>query len=502
MKIYLVIGAFGDGGITTAMFNRAAMFNDAGHDCTILHLDYKPDFEAYVSGLHAYGRLRADIPVLSPYLELRKAATRSNSILRSDAIAVHQAGSMGEGVVQYYSPDLRLVKTAIFDSELRLRTLDTHAAREGEFSRAEFARSGWKERESMHKGGILLEEQYFTPDGDTYLISSIDPNTRAQKLVQTYVDRKKGYRSFKSNTTWHTAWFEQLAETYTGKSVFVCDGPGSAAKVINMRDGVAGKVVVLHNMHFEGPEFIPGRPFRASSSFLNRIDSFDALVILTEDQGHDVALDIGNKTKISVIPNSVQVHSKLTVRREPLRVSIFGKLIARKGMDDAIRAFELVLKKLPNATLNIFGMGPQRNALQKLSDSLGISRNVIFHGYTNAANEEMAKASVVAFPSKSEAWGLAIAESMLNETPVVAFNCKYGPSDIIEDGVDGYLVPLGDVVGLAERLIHLLESPDQAQRMGEAGRKKVEALYTREPLMERWEKMFARLFKDVNSRQA
>ena len=497
MKIYLVIGAFGDGGITTAMFNRAAMFNDAGHDCTILHLDYKPDFETYISDLHAHGRLRSDIPVLNPFVELMKTATRGGPTLRTEAVAAYRAGPVGEGAVQYFAPDHRLLKTAIFDSELRLRTLVTYAAKEDDFSRAEFAISGWKERESIHKDGVLLNERYFTPDGETYLIRSMHAKTGAQKLIQTCTAQMKGYKSFKNNTAWHTAWFEQLAESHQGKSVFICDGPGSAAKVINMRDGVAGKIVVLHNIHFDGLEFKPGQPFRESSSFLKRIDSFDALVVLTEDQGRDVALDIGDKDKIFIIPNAVQALPAPTVRREPLRVSTFGKLIARKGTDDAIRAFELVLKRLPSATLNIFGMGPQRKALQKLSDSLGISQSVKFHGYTHAANVEMARASVVAFPSKAEAWGLTIAESMLLETPVVAYDCKYGPSDIVEDSVDGYLVPLGDVAGLAERLIHVLEHPAQAQKMGEAGRKKIEALYTREPLMKRWEQMFAAILREI-----
>ena len=177
---------------------------------------------------------------------------------------------------------------------------------------------------------------------------------------------------------------------------------------------MAGKAVVLHNIHFSGPEFKPGQPFRDSSAFLKRINSFDALVVLTEEQASDVALDVGNRDKMFVIANSVQASPVPDVAREPLRVSTFGKpRIGPKGTDNAIRAFELVLKQLPDATLNIFGMGSQRDALSNLAASLGIAHRVKLHGYTYEPDVEMAKASAVAFPSKVEAWGFTIAEALL-----------------------------------------------------------------------------------------
>jgi len=489
MNIYLVIGAFGDGGITTAMFNRAAMFNDAGHDCTILHLDYRPDFETYIADLRKHGRLREDITVRNPYTDLMKAATTSTAVLRHDAASAYRSGPMGEGIVRYSTADDRPLKKATFDSESRLRALDTYTDIEGNFSHAEYSALGWKERETKHSGGTAVEEEYFTPDGKTYLIRQMDPDTGAQAAVQPLAPGQTGL--FKNNTAWHTAWFEQLADAEDEKPVFICDGPGSATKVINIKAGVAGKAIVLHNIHFSGPEFKPGQPFRDSSSFLKRINSFDALVVLTEEQAADVAVDIGNRDKMFVIPNSLQVCPVPDVARSPQRVSTFGKLIGPKGTDNAIRAFELVLKRLPDATLNIFGLGSQRDALSNLAASLGIAHRVKLHGYTHEPNVEMAKASAVVFPSKAEAWGFTIAESFLNETPVVAFECKYGPGDLIEDGTDGYLVPPGDVAMLADRLVQILENPDQARAMGGAGRKKIEATYTGAPLVERWEKMFA-----------
>jgi len=489
MNIYLVIGAFGDGGITTAMFNRAAMFNDAGHDCTILHLDYRPDFDAYIADLRKHGRLRADIAIKNPYTELMKAATTSTAVVRHDAATAYRSGPMGEGIVRYSTADDRPLKKATFDSESRLRALDTYTDVEGDYSHAEYSTAGWKELESTFTGGTVTEEHYFTPDGKTYLIRQMDPGTGAQAAIQPFGPGQKAL--YKNNTAWHTAWFEQLAATHDEKPVFICDGPGSAAKVINIKPGVAGKAIALHNVHFSGTEFKPGQPFRESSSFLKRINNFDALVVLTDEQAEDVALDIGNRDKMFVIPNSLQASPVPDVTRDPLRISTFGKLISPKGTDNAIRAFQLVLKKLPDATLNIFGMGSQRDTLANLAASLGIAHRVTLHGYTHEPSVEMAKASAVVFPSKAEAWGFTIAESLLNETPVVAFECKYGPGDLIEDGTDGYLVPPGDIAAMADRLVHILENPAQARTMGASGRQKIEATYTGGPLMERWEKMFA-----------
>jgi glycosyltransferase involved in cell wall biosynthesis len=479
------------------MFNRAAMFNDAGHDCTITHLDYKPDFDGYIADLRKHGRLREDVKVKNPFTELMELATTSAAVIRPDAASAYRSGPMGEGIIRYSTADDRLLKKATFDSESRLRALDTYAEVEGDYSHAEYSAAGWKERESTYTGGTLAEEHYFTPDGKTYLIRQVDPGTGAQAAIQTFGADGGGSRMYKTNTAWHTAWFEQLAAEHDEKPVFICDGPGSAAKVINIKPGVAGKAVALHNVHFSGPEFKPGQPFREASTFLKRINSFDALVVLTDEQAADVATDIGNRDKMFVIPNSLQVGPVPDVAREPLRISTFGKLIGPKGTDNAIRAFQLVHKKLPDATLNIFGAGSQWGALSNLAAALGVAHRVTLHGYTHEPNVEMAKASAVVFPSKAEAWGFTIAESFLNETPVVAFECKYGPGDLIEDGADGYLVPPGDVAAMADRLIHVLENPDQARAMGAAGREKIVSTYTGEPLMKRWEEMFESLRSPV-----
>ena len=215
MKIYLVIGAFGDGGITTAMFNRAAMFNDAGHDCVILHLDYKPDFDAYIADLRKHGRLRQDITVQNPYTELMKAATTSAAVLRHDAASAYRSGPMGEGIVRYYTADDRLLKKATFDSESRLRVLDTYAGVEGTFLYFEYSAAGWKEREARHEAGTLVEEHYFTPDGKTCLIRQMDRDTGAQAAIQSFGADGGGSQMYKNNTAWHTAWFEQLQHRRT-----------------------------------------------------------------------------------------------------------------------------------------------------------------------------------------------------------------------------------------------------------------------------------------------
>lgn len=489
MKIYLVIGAFGDGGITTAMFNRAAMLKDAGHDCRIVYLDYMTDFDDFLAELHKIGRLRSDIEVLNPFRELAKEAQTSQVVI-DPAVTRMSPGGDDVRSARLYNADDRLVGKATFDEYQQLRAMNVYGDDPNRVVRTEFSRHGWKEREITFIGGKPAEESYFAADGARFLERSLNPETGAQERVMTFKG-PNGYPTiFRNNTGWHTSWLADLASGHAEKSIFICDGPGSVTKVINIPDDAAARVAVLHNNHYAEWPFAQGSTIRANSTFLKRLGELDALIVLTQEQATDVVVDFGHADKIFVLPNSVPANAVPKVEREPLRVSTFGKLVGPKRTEDAIRAFEIVLRSFPDATLNIYGMGPQRAALQKLIDSLGIGSHVTIHGYTNQAAVEMARSQVVIFPSKNEALPFVISESMLSETPVVAYKCKYGPRDLIADGLDGLLVGEGDVEGLAEGVCQILGDPQRAREMGSAGRAKILSRYTPEPMLEKWEGLF------------
>ena len=146
-----------------------------------------------------------------------------------------------------------------------------------------------------------------------------------------------------------------------------------------------------------------------------------------------------------------------------------GRLKKYKGVHLVIRSFAEM--NAPNATLEIAGAGDYRPELEKLAHSLDLGQRVRFLGRISEA-EKLAllrRAWALVFASPKEGWGITNLEAAACATPVVASNSP-GIRESVRDGQTGFLVPHGDVRGMAAAMRRLAESRDLVDRLGFAAR--------------------------------
>lgn len=159
-----------------------------------------------------------------------------------------------------------------------------------------------------------------------------------------------------------------------------------------------------------------------------------------------------------------------------------------------IEAWKIVHQRTEGWTLHLVGDGELRNELQAQIDSSGL-RNVVFlDGISTQIKEEYLKSSFLVCTSRFEGFGMMMLEAESVGLPVVSFACPCGPRDLIKDGENGFLVPNGDIDGLAERIIYLIEHPQERKEMG---RKAFEYAgnFSQEKVMAQWMALFDRLVK-------
>lgn len=154
----------------------------------------------------------------------------------------------------------------------------------------------------------------------------------------------------------------------------------------------------------------------------------------------------------------------------PLVLTV-GYLIARKGIDDLIAAVGRLRHDGRQVDLAVIGDGPLHDAFVAQAAAEGVAGHVHFLGRLPHARvlALMARAQLFALPSRDEAFGLVYTEAMAQGTPVIAGKGE-GPEDFIIDGVSGYLAPLGDPDALAGIIAGVLDEPERAAAIGEAGR--------------------------------
>lgn len=219
----------------------------------------------------------------------------------------------------------------------------------------------------------------------------------------------------------------------------------------------------------------------------------DALVVLTEDDHADYSQLLADAgTDVRRIPNALtELAGGRSQVQRPIVVAA-GRLTPQKGFDLLIPAFAQVARSHPEWQLHIYGGGPKHARLRRLVLQHDLYNNVLLRGQTQHLGEELAQASIFALSSRHEGFGMVIIEAMSKGVPVVSFDCPRGPSEIIEDGVDGVLVPNGDVDAFAAGLLGLVEDEALRRRMGEAALAKA-ARYELGVVGAQWDELLATL---------
>ena len=146
-----------------------------------------------------------------------------------------------------------------------------------------------------------------------------------------------------------------------------------------------------------------------------------------------------------------------------------GRLVGQKDYPTLLRAFAR-LRSRTATRLVILGTGPERAALEMLARNLRIDHDVAFVGFDPNPFRWMARACLLMQSSSSEGLPGTLIQSLGCGTPVVATDCDHGPREIVSDGVDGFLVAVGDADALADRAGRLLADAALRDRMSSAAR--------------------------------
>ena len=199
-------------------------------------------------------------------------------------------------------------------------------------------------------------------------------------------------------------------------------------------------------------------------SLKRSIRKADAVVALTEGDANDWKAYNDN---VHVIPNVVNLNDSGSYASfEQKSVIYVGRFSKQKDIDSLLRIWAIIHQQYPDWQLDIYGEGELKDNYLSIIQKMNANINV-FQPTANIM-EVYREHSILLLTSKYEPFGLVLPEAMSCGLPVVAFDCSYGPADIITDGVDGYLIEDRDVELFAQRVGQLISDYDLRVQMGKA----------------------------------
>lgn len=225
----------------------------------------------------------------------------------------------------------------------------------------------------------------------------------------------------------------------------------------------------------------------------NSCKYLDKLVVVSRDLKHIYSEDFKNndiKCQVEYIPNFLEKLPKKINKLDNKNIISVGRLEPEKGFLDLVSVFKLIELKDGEVYLNLVGDGSQKDKIFKNIVDNNISRKVKMPGYLDfeELNKLYEETSLYLMTSYTESFGLVLIEAMSHGIPVIAFSCAEGARELINNGVNGYLINNRNEHEMADRAVKLLNNPDKLKELGENAR--TTALkYSKDEVKKMWIKL-------------
>jgi glycosyltransferase involved in cell wall biosynthesis len=297
-----------------------------------------------------------------------------------------------------------------------------------------------------------------------------------------------------------------ILHTHTAKA-------GAIGRVAALAAREARPPIVVHTFHGHVLRgyFGPARTaaFRTIERQLAR--STTRLVAVSPEVRDDlVALGVAAPERFSVIRLGIPLDARVTgvpedrgrLRRlfgvpdDRFVVGWIGRMTAIKRIEDVLLAFRDLRARGVDAALCLVGDGPDREGMERRAHELGIAKHVLSVGYQRDVAPYYAFMDALLLPSANEGTPVVAIESLAARRPVVATRVG-GVPDVVEDGEDGFLVPIGETAAMAAALERLARYPELRAQMGEHGAARVVPRYRVERLVEDVDALYRELLADA-----
>lgn len=488
------VGAYLNGkltGIEKAQVNRMKLFTDAGWPATCLYTKYNPKIHENAVKFGLQGRCFT----LYDYFQ---EATDDNIDVHRDWLDFWETVCGFRLEFVDIAPDVRLfdeqnryvayahfanedhqqlVYVNYFDQDHQKVKRDIYDSR-GFLSQTKYLKEQQRVQAEVYfnrNGQIKMEKTYQEVKGQTVLKRVILKNFRQRDW---FFDTEEQLQTF---------FFDTL---YTVGDVYFCDKNGYIGQAMANTATDVTVCAVFHSTHARGQEDVLTAPLKSSYQVpLSQPEKFDRFIVSTHQQQVDLQARFDQLPPISVIPVGYTQSQKVNLRqKKPHRIIGVARFSPEKQVLHQVQVVARLVTEFPDVELHLFGFGNQDEE-QKLRAYVAehdLSDHVFFRGFVTDLSAEYTQASLQMMTSNEEGFSLATLEALSFGVPVISYDIRYGPSELVEDGVNGNLVTRDDQDLLFWKVRSYLRDP-KLQKNYMKNSLRLTKRYTEAAVMAKWQ---------------
>ncbi|UZD61603.1 glycosyltransferase [Brevibacterium sp. JSBI002] len=341
--------------------------------------------------------------------------------------------------------------------------------------------------------GRVIRRNYLRGDGSLLLADIEDPKLGRRFILHSPAGEPMV--EWRRPRDFYNAWI--TATVTTSPAVVIVDDKKVSEFIHEISDRDFALILFLHGSHLSHPwNGNHGQPLRARTDTMRNFDRFDIVGVQTQQQaeairamgfsGENIRLLTGELPQGSVV-------SDPPMERDMGNAVMVANLIDLKRIEHPIRAVAKLRDRGIAVSLTVLGEGPARPKLEALIDELDLNDRVQLPGYVINVHEQLTSASFSTLTSTSEGLPLSLLEAMGAGCVPIVYDITYGPRDLIDQGVNGFITPWSDIDALADQIERFvsLES-GEVEPMRRAAVKSVDR-YLPEAGYRRWQKALGEL---------
>lgn len=369
--------------------------------------------------------------------------------------------------------------------------------------------------------GFKSLQQWYTPDNKIESETWLD--VHGQPVLESFFKTTKAvnHQSELTRTNWHLTFndksydfdtiedltihfLDAINQTFFSASepnIFILDRSHLADYGLLQLKNPAYTVLHLHNSHAGDAQEPMQSILNNNYEFaMNALDQYDAVVSATPQQTRDIQLRFQPNVPLFTIPVGIVKDTLLHAKHVSVGQRQFGKIVAfariawEKHLDDLVRAVGIVKQEIPEVSLDLYGYADTtdnfraKRAVEAVIDKYHLADSVTMRGYTTNIDAVENQAMIYGLTSRMEGFNLAIMEGIAHGLIALTYDVNYGPNEIVQDNINGRIVPYGDYRAMADAIITVLRDPELAQRYSEGAYQSAER-YSETNVMAAWQKL-------------
>lgn len=336
--------------------------------------------------------------------------------------------------------------------------------------------------------GSVSFETYYTVEGKVCIFKHINPKNRTAELIQLVDAQGQVYASFDNENSFIDYWLQSVLKHDEDNYLLIDKQRVYYPILKEWHASNVYRIPCIHSTHVkEGEHYLNGDINYNYKAVFEDVTVPEAVVVLTDKQKQHIEERFHDNQTFYSIPHAIEtLPSPVDFQQREMYSAVYlARFSDSKQHDSAVRVFQFVVAKIPEAKLYFYGGGRNRNEIRHLIRELHLENNIFLCDYETDVEKIYHKSQISISTSSIEGFSLFILESIAHGCPVISYDINYGPNELIENGFNGELIELNAEEAMARSIVQLFNNQNQLQQMSENAYRKAKQ-FSSENVAEKW----------------